>query len=151
MAHFIACRKTFDALNIAHLFFNEIVRLHGITCSLTSYRDVKFISHFWRELWKILKTAVNLSSAYHPQSDGQTEVVNRTLGNMLRCLVQEQPKLWDELLSQAKFAYNSMTNRSTGTSPFHIVYTKPPNHTIDVAILPKCHSRQAAELVDQFS
>ncbi|PKU66028.1 hypothetical protein MA16_Dca009103 [Dendrobium catenatum] len=149
MAHFIACKKTFDALNIARLFFNEFVRLHGIPRSLTSERNVKFISHFWRELWKRLKIDINLSSAYHPQTDGQTEVVNHTLGNMLRCLVQEQPRQWDELLSQAEFAYNSMSNRSTGTSPFHIVYTKAPNHTVDVAILLKCHNRQAAHLVVQ--
>ncbi|PKU69721.1 hypothetical protein MA16_Dca022676 [Dendrobium catenatum] len=70
---------------------------------------------------------------------------------MLRCLVQEHPKLWDELLSQAEFAYNSMPNRSTGTSPFHIVYTKVPNHTVDVAVLPKCNSRSAGQLVEQFT
>ncbi|KAI0511898.1 hypothetical protein KFK09_012532 [Dendrobium nobile] len=151
MAHFIACKKTFDALNIARLFFNEVIRLHGIPRSLTSDRDVKFVSHFWRELWKRLKTDIKLSSAYHPQTDGQTEVVNRTLGNMLRCLVQEQPKIWDDVLSQAEFAYNSMPNRSTGSSPFHVVYTKEPNHTVDVAVLPKCSNRNAAQLVDQFT
>ncbi|PKU62072.1 RNA-directed DNA polymerase [Dendrobium catenatum] len=151
MAHFIACKKTFDALNIAHLFFREIVRLHGIPRSLTSDRDVKFVSHFWRELWRRLQTDINLSSAYHPQSDGQTEVVNRTLGNMLRCLVQEHPNRWDELLSQAEFAYNSMPSRSTGTSPFHIVYTKAPNHTVDVAVLPKCTSKTAVKTAEQFA
>ncbi|KAI0507462.1 hypothetical protein KFK09_013587 [Dendrobium nobile] len=151
MAHFVDCKKTFDALNIARLFFNEIVRLHGIPRSLTSDRDVKFVSHFWRELWKRLQTDINLSSAYHPQSDGQTEVVNRTLGNMLRCLVQEYSKRWDELLSQAEFAYNSMPNRSTGLSPFHVVYMKAPNHTVDVAVLPKCNSRIAAQTAEHFT
>ncbi|PKU67930.1 hypothetical protein MA16_Dca006965 [Dendrobium catenatum] len=149
MAHFVACRKSLDAVNIAWLFFNEIVRLHGLPRSITSDRDVKFVSHFWRELWKRLHTSLNLSSAYHPQSDGQTEVVNRTLGNMLRCLVQHQPKQWENALSQAEFAYNSMPNRSTGQCPFAIVYTKVLNHLFDIAILPKCANKSAAALTDQ--
>ncbi|KAI0495825.1 hypothetical protein KFK09_022128 [Dendrobium nobile] len=92
MAHFVACKKTFDVVNVARLFFKEIVRLHGLPRSITSDRDVKFISHFWRDLWGRLHTEVKLSSAYYPQTDGQTEVVNRTLGNILRCLVQNRPK-----------------------------------------------------------
>ncbi|PKU85999.1 hypothetical protein MA16_Dca001830 [Dendrobium catenatum] len=149
MAHFISCKKTFNAVNIARLFFNEIVRLHGLPRSITSDRDVKFVSHFWRELWKRLHTSLNLSSAYHPQSDGQTEVVNRTLGSMLRCLVQNNPKQWENCLSQAEFAYNSMPNRSTGKCPFAIVYTKAPNHLLDIAILPKCANKSAAALTEQ--
>ncbi|PKU77967.1 hypothetical protein MA16_Dca011587 [Dendrobium catenatum] len=131
MSHFLSCKKTYNAMNIATLFFNEVVRLHGVPKSITSDRDVKFISHFWRELWKRLGTDLRFSSAYHPQSDGQTEVVNRTLGNMLRCLVQEQPKQWEEVLSRAEFAFNAMTNRSTGKAPFAIVYTKAPNTVIE--------------------
>lgn len=113
------------------------MRLHGIPRSLTSDRDVKFVSHFWRDLWKKLHTDIKLSSAYHPQTDGQTEVVNRTLGNMLRCLVQDNPKRWEEQLGHAEFAYNSTPNRSTGYSPFQVVYTKAPNQLVDIAILPK--------------
>ncbi|PKU64278.1 RNA-directed DNA polymerase [Dendrobium catenatum] len=150
MAHFIPCKKTFDAVHIAKLFFKEIVRLHGVPRSLTSDRDVKFISHFWRDLWKRLHTELNFSFAYHLQTDGQTEVVNRTLGNMLRCLVQEHPKKWEELLSQAEFAFNSMPNRSTGHCPFSIVYTKMPNQVVDVVILPKCRSTVAAQSAEQF-
>ncbi|PKU84163.1 hypothetical protein MA16_Dca002675 [Dendrobium catenatum] len=137
MAHFVSWKKTFDAVNVAQLFFKEIVRLHGIPRSLTSDRDVKFVSHFWRELWKRLDTDIKLSSTYHPQMDGQTEVVNRTLGNMLRCLVQDNPKKWEERLSQDEFAYNATPNRSTGPSPFQLIYTKQPNQIVDVAILPK--------------
>ncbi|KAI0507593.1 hypothetical protein KFK09_013719 [Dendrobium nobile] len=149
MAHFVPCKKTYDAVNIAHLFFKEIVRLHGLPRSLTSDRDVKFVSHFWRELWRSLKTDLNLSSAYHPQTDGQTEVVNRTLGNMLRCLVQDNPKKWEELLSHAEFAYNSLANRSTKISPFQVVYTKPPNHLVDLAILPKCSKSEVSKTISQ--
>ncbi|PKU79630.1 putative mitochondrial protein [Dendrobium catenatum] len=151
MAHFVACKKTFDALHIAKLFFKEIVRLHGISRSLTSDRDVKFISHFWRELWKRFQTDLKMSSAYHPQTDGQTEVTNRTLASMLRCLVEDHPKRWEEVLGQAEFAYNSMPNRATGMCPFSIVYTKMPNHIVDVAVLPKCRSAAAAQSAEQFS
>ncbi|KAI0503667.1 hypothetical protein KFK09_014602 [Dendrobium nobile] len=151
MAHFVACKKTFDALHVAKLFFKEIVRLHGIPRSLTSDRDVKFVSHFWRELWKRFQTDLKLSSAYHPQTDGQTEVINRTLGSMLRCLVRDHPKQWEEFLGQAEFAFNSMPNRSTGLCPFSIVYTKMPNHIVDVAVLPKCKSSIATQSAEQFS
>ncbi|PKU86669.1 RNA-directed DNA polymerase [Dendrobium catenatum] len=151
MVHFVPCKKTFDAVNIANLFFKEIVRLHGLPRSLTSDRDVKFVSHFWRELWRRLHTELKFSSAYHPQTDGQTEVVNRTLGNMLRCLVQDNPKRWEELLGQAEFAYNSLPNRSTKFSPFQVVYTKPPNQLVDVAIFPKCSNPAAHRVISQVA
>lgn len=87
------------------------------------------MSHFWRPLWNKLGTTVQFSSAYHPQTDGQTEVVNRSLGNLLRCLAGERPHQWDLILPQAEFAFNSSLNRSTAKSPFEIVYGHPiPYH-----------------------
>jgi len=122
MAHFIPCHKTSDATHITSLFFKEIVRLHGLPKIIVSDKDTKFVGHFWRTLWKKLGTNLSFSSAYHSQTDGQTEVVNRILGNLLSSLVTEHHSQWDQILSQAEFAYNDSLNKSTSKSPFHIVY-----------------------------
>lgn len=114
MAHFLPCMKTYDAVRVAQLFFKEIVRLHGLPMTIVSDRDVKFMSYFWRTLWKMLGTKLQFSTAFHPQIDDQTEVVNRSLGDLLRCCVGERTKTWDQILPMVEFAYNSSVNRSTG-------------------------------------
>jgi hypothetical protein len=122
MAHFIPCQKTSDATHIANLFFKEVIRLHGLPRSIVSDRDSKFIGHFWRTLWKKMGTNLMFISAYHPQTDGKTEVVNRSLGDLLRSLVTEHHNSWDNVFPQAEFAYNDSVNQSTGKIPFEIVY-----------------------------
>lgn len=83
-----------------------------------------------------MNTQLNFSSAYHPQTDGQTEVVNRSLGNLLRCLVGDHVKAWDQKLCQAEFAHNHAVNRSTGFSPFQVVYSGQPRGPLDLMSLP---------------
>jgi transposase InsO family protein len=102
MAHFIPCQNTSNATHIVTLFFKEIIRLHGLPRSIVSDRDTKFIGNFWRTLWKKLGTNLSFSSAYHPQTDGQTEVVNRSLGDLLRSLVIEHHSQWDNILPQER-------------------------------------------------
>jgi hypothetical protein len=122
MAHFIPCQKTSDATHIANLFFKEVIRLHGLPKSIISDRYTKFVGHFWRTLWKKLGKILSFSSAYHPQTDGQTKVINRSLGDLLRSLVIEHHSQWDHIFPQVKFTYNDSLNRSTWKSPFQIVY-----------------------------
>ena len=122
MSHFIPCHKIDNATYIANLFFKEVVRLHGLPRSIVSDRDSKFLSHFWRTLWGKLGTKLLFSTTCHPQSDGQTEVVNRTLGQMLRCMIVQNIKEWEELLPHIEFAYNRVVHSTTSHSPFEVVY-----------------------------
>lgn len=136
MAHFIPCHKTGDASYIANLFFKEIVRLHGIPRSIVSDRDVKFLSHFWRMLWSKLGTNLLFSTTCHPQTDGQTEVVNRTLGSLLRATLQRHLKSWEDCLPFVEFAYNRIVHSSTNVSPFECVYGFNPLTPLDLLPLP---------------
>ncbi|RVW96613.1 Transposon Ty3-G Gag-Pol polyprotein [Vitis vinifera] len=113
MAHFIPCKKASDASYVAALFFKEVVRLHGLPQSIVSDRDVKFMSYFWKTLWAKL-----------------------VLGNLLRCIVRDQLRKWDNVLPQAEFAFNSSTNRTTGYSPFEVAYGLKPKQPVDLIPLP---------------
>src|SRR5215813_235279 len=155
MAHFIACHKTDDATNIAELFFREIVRLHGIPRSIVSDRDVKFISYFWKVLWGKLGTKLLFSTTSHPQTDGQTEVVNRTLSQLLRTIVNKNLKSWEDCLPFIEFAYNRSIHSTTSYSPFEIVYGFNPLTPMDLIPLPiddrvSLDGKKKAELVRQI-
>ena len=102
-----------------------------------SDRDAKFVGHFWRTLWKKLGANLSFSSTYQPQTNGHTEVVNRTLGTILRSLVYQNPKQWDLALAQAEFYYNDTPNRSTGMSPFQIVFGLNPRGVYELKYLGK--------------
>ena len=120
IADFIPTVTTVSAIDSARLFFDEIVRLHGVPTSLMSDRDPKFASKFWRALFRLTGTKLNISSSYHPQTDGQTERTNRTLEQILRNYISFSQKDWDLHLSATEFSYNNAQQQSTGLSPFFV-------------------------------
>jgi len=150
MAHFIACHKTDVATNVASLFFNHVVRLHGLPKSIVSDRDVKFLNHFWRTLWAKLGTKLLYSTTCHPQTDGQTEVVNRSLGTLLRIVLKANLRRWEECLPYIEFAYNRTTHSATKKTPFEVAYGKNPLTPLDLIAHPIVNgfSKEGKELAD---
>jgi len=129
-AHFIPIKSTFKAVNIVEFFMKEIFRIHGIPKMVISNRDAKFTGNFWKALFKGLDTQLNFSTVFHPQTDGQTEWVNRILEDMLRMYVMNQPKKWEEYLHLVEFAYNNHFQASAKFSPFEILYGRKCNTLI---------------------
>jgi len=136
MAHFIPCHKVDDLSHIAKLFFREVVRLHGLPKTIVPDRDTKFLSHFWRTLWSRLGIKLSFSTSCHPQTDGQTEVVNRSLSTLLRVVLKGNHKSWDEYLPHIEFAYNRVVHSTTKLSPFEVVYGFNPLTPLDLLPLP---------------
>jgi translation initiation factor IF-1 len=136
MAYFIPYHKTDNASHVADLFFNEVMRLYGAPNTIVSDQDAKFLSHFWRTLWYKLGTKLLFSTTCHPQTNGQTEVVNRTLSTMLRTILKDNLRLWEECLPHIEFDYNRSIHSTTKLSPFMVVYGFNPRAPIDLLPLP---------------
>jgi hypothetical protein len=132
MAHFIPCHKSDNASHVTDLFFTEIVHLHGVPNTIISDRDAKFLRHFWRTLWFKLGAKLLFSTTCHPQTDGQTEVVNQILSTMLWAVLKTNLKLCEECLPQIEFSYNRSVHSTTKVSPFQVVYGFNPRAPIDL-------------------
>jgi hypothetical protein len=124
--HFLSLTHLFIAKIVAEKFVEGVIKLHGRPNSIISDHDPIFISNFWCEFFRLPGTQLKMSFAYHPQMDGQTEVINRCVEQYFRCLVHQQPRRWYSLLLWAEFWYNTAYHASTGMSPFQALYVRPP-------------------------
>jgi len=116
----VPSRSTDAAPDTAKRFFDSIVRLHGIPAVIVSDRDVKFTSAFWRTLFHRFGTKLALSTAYLPQTDGQSERMVRTVKEMLRSVINHRQKDWVDHLTAIEFAYNNSVHPSTKMTPFEL-------------------------------
>ncbi|CAI7796059.1 unnamed protein product [Closterium sp. NIES-54] len=126
MGHFIPTNATTTAEAIARLFFDRIITIHGIPATLISDRDPKFTSKFWKGLMGLLGTKLAMSSAYHPQTDGQTERLNQVVEQLLRTACKDDVSHWDTQLPTLEFAYNNASHAATGKTPFFLYYGREP-------------------------
>jgi hypothetical protein len=127
VAHFIPIKPTHKAVNIVDVYMKEITRLHGIPKTIVSDRDPKFISKFWKGLFNGFGTNLNFSTAYHPESDGQTERVNQVIEDMLRMYVMDKPSKWEDYLHLVDFTYNNGYQASLKMSSFEALYGRKCN------------------------
>ncbi|XP_063782381.1 uncharacterized protein LOC134932160, partial [Pseudophryne corroboree] len=127
MAHFVPLVGLPSARRLSELFMLHVVRLHGLPLDVVSDRGSQFVAKFWRAFCSDLQISVSLSSGYHPQSNGQTERVNQSLEQFLRCYVSKCQTDWVAHLSMAECAYNNAAHSATGISPFLCVYGHHPN------------------------
>lgn len=142
-AHFCALPQPFTPTLVAQTFMDQIFKLHGMPTSIVSDRDPIFTSNFWQELFRIQGTQLKLSTSYHPQTDGQTEAVNKCLETYLRCFTSEKQHLWVQWLPLAEWWYNTNYHATTKMTPYEAVYGQlPPSPT---SYLTGCSKVQAVD------
>ena len=134
LKHFVALKKSDGAVELAASFVHTIVRAHGVPETVVSDRDPRFTAHFYAELTKLLGVTLAMSTARHPQSDGQSEREIKTLITALRAFCNEHQNDWDDYLDMLELGLNSTVQASTQSSPFELVYGAKPRLPIDVAL-----------------
>ncbi|GJY09302.1 putative reverse transcriptase domain-containing protein [Tanacetum coccineum] len=121
-AHFLPMRKDYKMERLARLYLNEIVARHGVPISIISDRDSRFTSRFWQSMQEALWTRLDMSTAYHPQTDGQSERTIQTLEDMLRACVLDFKGSWDVHLPLVEFSYNNSYHSRARCAPFEALY-----------------------------
>ena len=124
-AHFLAVRITFSLERFYRFYIREIVRLHGVPVSIVSDRDLRFTAHFWKSFQKAMGTRLTMSTAFHPQTDGQSERTIQVLEDMLRACVLDHHRSWEEHLPLVEFAYNNSYQASIQMAPYEALYSRP--------------------------
>jgi IS30 family transposase len=122
VAHFIPVKTTYYGAKLVELYMSRIVRFHGVPKKIVSDRGSQFTSMFWEKLHESMDTKLNFSSAYHPQTDGQTERTNQILEDMLRACVLKYGKSWDKSLPYVEFSYKNSYQASIKMAPFEALY-----------------------------
>jgi hypothetical protein len=133
LLHVAPCSKAISATATARLFFDNVYRLHGWPQEIVSDRDPRFTSDLWQELTTLTGTKLNMSTANHPQTDGQAENSNKTVLAGLRHYCNAFQDDWDLHLSAVEFAYNDSTHASTNASPFLLTYGHQPSTPASLA------------------
>ena len=126
MVHFAAIKTAVTAPQLARVFIDTVFKHHGLPKAIVSNRDPRFTSNFWRAVMARIGCHQAMSTAHHPQTDGQTERANRTLKEMLRSYVNSRQNDWDQYLAPLEFAYNNAQQSSTGHSPFFLNHGRQP-------------------------
>jgi hypothetical protein len=127
-SHFIPLKHPFTAAMVAKVFLGNVYKLHELPVVIISNRDKIFTSNLWKELFALAKVNLSMSTAYHPQSVGQSERVNQCVETYLRCFVSSCPKQWISWLHLAEFWYNTSLHPSIGRSPFEALYGYQPRN-----------------------
>ncbi|CDJ27988.1 uncharacterized protein EMH_0036660 [Eimeria mitis] len=135
MAHFIPTNKSASTADTIDLLADRLIRYHGFPDVLISDRDPRFQSQLWQLLCQRFQIKRAMSSSYHPQTDGQTERLNRTLEQMLRTYIQTDEKDWERLLPALELAYNTTSHSSTELSPFEVMIGQNPVTAADMDII----------------
>ena len=132
MTHLVACKTSIDTQDFAKMVTHEVIRLHGIPYEFVNDCDARFTSNFMREVCWLLRIQQAMSTAYHPQTDGQTERANRVLEEMLRHYVSPYHDDWDEHLDMAEFAINDAWQEFVQGTPFMLTYGQHPFNSLTV-------------------
>lgn len=144
-AHFILLSHPYTAAMVARAFFDSIMRLHGFPSSIVSDRDPVFTGHVWRHLFKLAGVQLRMSTVFHPQTDGQSEIMNKTIAMYLRCITGDRPRAWLEWLPWVEYCYNTSYHSTLQTTPFEVVYGRPPP-----ALLPYTAGSARTDTVDNL-
>ncbi len=147
-ANFIPLRHSFTANHVARVFMDTIYKLHGCPKSIVIDRDKIFTSQFWTELFKLLGAQLNMSTSYHPETDGQTDHVNRCLKTYLRCMCFQHPHKWSKYFSLAEWWYNTNYHTSLGTTSYVVLYGVASPDTL-VAAAGAATSQEVREWVEE--